>query len=359
MKLQGYTVQHCLLPLSVPFRTALRSVTAVDEIRVVLTTDVGIVGIGSAAPTAAITGETVASIMGALEQHILPAIQGIDLEDRHQVFRVIRGSIVGNTSAKAAVDIALHDLYAQVHQESLLGYLGGILRPLWTDATVSLADSEAMQRQAESLVTQGFKHLKIKLGGHDGHDVERVMAIRQVIPSDIAVWLDPNQAWTVRESLAACEVLADWAVEFIEQPVAAHDITGLSAITHASPIPIAADESVFGLEQLRRILDLGAADIINVKLMKTGGLATASTMAELVAGAGLELMVGSMMEGMASVTAAALFAVAYQAKYVDLDAAYFLRDTKAEGGLSYQGGNITLPSEPGLGVHFIPEGVSS
>lgn len=358
MKILGYTVQHGVLPLSVPFRTALREVTTVDEVRVTLTTDAGLVGVGSAAPTAAITGETVPSIIGALEQHILPAINPLDLEDRHQVFKVLRGSIVGNTSAKAAVDIALYDLYAQSRNESLLTYLGGISGPLFSDATVSLASVETMRRQAESLVAEGFSHLKIKLGGRDGHDVERVIAIRETIPADSVLWLDPNQAWTVRESLAACEALVEWGVEFVEQPVPAHDLTGLRAITAASPIPIAADESVFGLEHLRRILDMGAADIINVKLMKSGGLAAASTMAELAASAGVELMVGSMMEGMASVTAAAAFALAYRAKYVDLDAAYFIRDAQARGGLTYQGGQITVPTDLGLGVHFIQEGAS-
>ncbi len=359
MKIQDYTIHHCPLPLAVPFRTALRLVTTVDEVRVALTTDTGAVGIGSAAPTAAITGETVPSIIGALEQHILPAIRTVDLEDRHQVFETIRGSIVGNTSAKAAVDIALHDLFAKIRGESLVTYLGGVSRSLWTDATVSLSDREMMQRQAEALVEQGFKHLKIKVGGRDGHDVERVMAIREAIPSHIALWLDPNQSWTVRESLAACEALADWAVEFVEQPTAALDLTGLRTITHRSPIPIAADESVFSLDQLRRILDLGAADIINVKLMKSGGLAGASRLAELVADAGLELMVGSMMEGMVSVTAAAMFAATYRAKYVDLDAAYFLRDPKTDGGVSYHGGNMTLPSGSGLGVQFLSEGASA
>lgn len=358
MKIQTYTVQHSLLPLSVPFRTALREVTAVDEIRVTITTDTGLVGMGSAAPTAAITGETLPSIIGALEQHILPALYPLDLEDRHQVFNVLRRSIVGNTSAKAAVDIALHDLYAQSRNASLLTYLGGIASPLWTDATVSLDSVETMQHQAESLVAEGFKHLKIKLGGHDGHDVERVIAIRETIPGDIVLWLDPNQAWTVRESLAACEALAEWGVEFVEQPVPAQDLTGLRAITVASPIPIAADESVFGLEHLRHILDMGAADIINVKLMKSGGLAVACTMAELAASAGVALMVGSMMEGMASVTAAAAFAMAYRAKYVDLDAGYFLRDAKVNGGLTYQGGQITVPTGLGLGVCFTQEGAS-
>lgn len=356
MKIQAYQVQHSVLPLTVPFRTALRTVSAVDEIRVTITTDTGLIGMGSAAPTAAITGETVPSIMGALEQYILPAIHPLDLEDRQQVFQALRESIVGNTSAKAAVDIALHDLYAQSRKESLLTYLGGISRPLWTDATVSLDSVETMRHQAESLMTDGFRHLKIKLGGHDGHDVERVIAIRETIPGEIMLWLDPNQAWSVRESLAACEALADWGVEFVEQPVPAYDLTGLRAITTSSPIPIAADESVFGLDQLRRILDMGAADIINVKLMKSGGLAVARTMAELAASAGVELMVGSMMEGMASVTAAAAFALAYRAKYVDLDAAYFLQDAKAHGGLIYEGGQITVPTDLGLGVRFTQEG---
>lgn len=355
MRLDHYAVTRTLLPLSVPFHTALRSVTTVEEIRVTLTTDTGLQGIGSAAPTAAITGETEASIAAALQHHILPALSTIDLDDVPMAMSLIRRAIVGNFSAKAAADIALHDLYAKSRQESLTTYLGGRPRTLWTDATVSLSDASTMRNQALSLVGQGFRHLKLKLGGRDGHDVERVVSIRQELPDDVQIWLDPNQAWSVRESLAACEALGRLDIVFVEQPVAAHDVKGLQQVTMRSPIPIAADESVFGLDNLLALLDLRAADIINVKLMKCGGLAMARTMAEIIQSAGVKLMVGSMMEGMASVTAAAIFAGVFDAAYLDLDAAYFLSNPKAVGGLQYAGGAVTLPRNAGLGVGFVEE----
>ena len=341
-----------MLPLTSPFHTALRTVTAVEEIRVELSTDVGLLGVGSAAPTGAITGETASSIVAALEEYILPALIGQDLTDVPHTLMVLARSIVGNFSAKAAADIALHDLYAKYRNESLLSYLGGISHPLWTDATVSLGDISAMVEQARGLVEQGFHHLKVKVGGHDGHDVERVIAVRQAVPENVKMWLDPNQAWTVRESIAAAEVLAEFDIAFIEQPVVSHDIEGLREVTHRSPIPIAADESVFGMEQLLRVLDSKAADIVNIKLMKCGGLSTARLMAELVRSSGVKLMVGSMMEGMASVTAAAMFATTYQADYVDLDAAYFLSDPQATGGIQYTGGSITLPTGLGIGIDW-------
>jgi L-alanine-DL-glutamate epimerase-like enolase superfamily enzyme len=352
VKLKDYRVTRSILSLTTPFHTALRTVTAVEEIRVVLSTDVGLLGVGSAAPTAAITGETAPSIVAALEEYILPALSDQELTDIAGTQMILARSIVGNFSAKAAVDIALHDLYAKHHNESLLSYLGGISRPLWTDATVSLGEITPMVEQARGLVEQGFHHLKVKVGGHDGHDVERVIAVRQAVPETVQMWLDPNQAWTVRESIAAAEVLTDFDIDFIEQPVVSRDIQGLREVTRQSPIPIAADESVFGTEQLLRILDLQAADIVNIKLMKCGGLSTARIMADLVRSAGFKLMVGSMMEGMASVTAAAMFATTYRADYVDLDAAYFLSDPQATGGIQYTGGSIALPTGLGLGVDW-------
>ncbi len=354
MRLTNYRVTRSMLPLTAPFHTALRTVTAVEEIRVELRTDVGLVGVGSAAPTGAITGETASSIVAALEEYVLPALSGQELTDIPHVQMIVARSIVGNFSAKAAADIALYDLYAKHHNESLLSYLGGVSRPLWTDATVSLGEISAMVGQAQGLVEQGFHHLKVKVGGHDGHDVERVIAVREAVPENVQMWVDPNQAWTVRESIAAAGVLVDFDIAFIEQPVVSRDIQGLREITRRSPIPIAADESVFGTEQLLRILDSQAADIVNIKLMKCGGLSTARVMADLVRSANVKIMVGSMMEGMASVTAAAMFATTYQADYVDLDAAYFLSDPQVAGGIKYTGGSIALPTGPGLGVDWPP-----
>ena len=364
------------LPLHTPFHTALRQTNEVTDIRVTLTLEDGTVGVGSTAPTPAITGETTESIVTALQQFIFPALQSVELADRENVFQVLGRSIVHNTSAKAAVDIALHDLYAKQARLNLYDYLashrrGAItgfsdnddsmnlqsdalshLPTLSTDATVSLNSVEKMVTQGQNLVAVGFSTLKIKLGGRDGKDIERVAAIRQALGDDIVLRVDANQAWEVAESIAYVNQLAPYRVELVEQPIPAWNMKGLRQVTKNSPIPIVADESIFQFSDLQRLLDMRGADIINIKLMKTGGIHQAMQMIELIQDTNLQWMMGSMMEGPASMTAAAQLASAYGCSIVDLDAGYFLKHTHALGGIRYAGEAIHLPLAPGLGLEF-------
>ncbi|CAA7602257.1 phosphopyruvate hydratase [Acididesulfobacillus acetoxydans] len=343
------------LPLSTPFHTSLRSAYSVTDIRVIIGTDDGILGVGSASPTAKITGETTQSITAALSDFVLPAIQApdLDLEDEITVFEAIQKSVVLNNGAKAAVDIALHDLCAKRRAVSLAQYLNRRdLSELETDVTVSLNTPSAMEKQALEWVRAGFSSLKIKLGGRDDRDIERVQRIREALGTEMVLRVDANQAWSVKESLETIDKLAALGVEFVEQPVYRKDLLGLREVTRHSVLPIAADESIFDAYDLNHVLYLQAANIINLKLMKTGGLYPAIKMIETIKEAGLDWMVGSMMEGPASVTAAAALSAAFDSRYKDLDAAYFLGSQQARGGPEYRDGKLMFPGGTGLGVSF-------
>jgi len=347
------------LALRVPFRTALRSTNRVTDIRVTLLTDEGIVGFGSASPTPAITGETTESITSAIQNYIFPVIYDIDLDDRESTSKRIKSALVHNRSAKAAVDIALHDLYAKQQGKTLSAYLGLGKEALsiQTDATVSLATVEEMSVQAVGLVEHGFSILKVKLGGRDGIDVKRICQVRQAVGPNVTIRVDANQAWIPSEALRYIEQMETYDIEFIEQPVPAHDVDGLAEITRNSHIPIAADESVYDGNDLSRIINQQAAHIVNIKLLKSGGIYEAQQMIEQIHEAGLDFMIGSMMEGPASVAAAAHLAAAHSCRNVDLDAAYFLAELKATGGITYDAAKITLPVQPGLGVELLTETV--
>ncbi len=350
MRLQEFFVDVVELPLHTPFRTSLRLVEVVEDVRVTLRTDDGERGLGSASPTAAITGETAGSIYAALTGYILPQLSLMDLSDRNGAYRVVQRALMGNSSAKAAADIALHDLFARHDGMSVLHALGGGAGDLVTDSTVSLAEPAVMERQARGLLEKGFTQLKIKVGGGDGLDAVRVRRIREMAGTAPRIWIDPNQAWSVRETLRYAAEMAPWAVEFIEQPLPAHDLGGMAEVRRHSALPIAADESVYGVRDLMRVLELGAADILNVKLMKAGGLTPAALLLGWAREAGMELMVGSMMEGPASVAAACALARAFACPYADLDAGYFLADAQAEGGVAYNRGRIEFPENAGLGL---------
>ncbi len=351
MKLIAAEMARTFIPLTTPFRTALRQINGIEEVRVKLKTDNGLQGVGSAAPTAAITGETAASIQAAIEDYLLPALFNVALEDQVTVFSRLERALMHNRSAKAAVDIALHDLYAKAASQPLITWMGGVAATaLKTDATVSLGTVESMVAQANTLCIAGFHTLKVKLGGHDGVDLERMAAIRLAVGAGIGLRVDANQAWSVRETKSYLRPLADLAVELVEQPVLAQNIEGLAEITRESPMPIVADESVYGLDDLLRLIQLRAADVVNLKLMKTGGLHQARTMIAVARSQGLKIMIGSMMEGIISISAAAALASVYAVDYLDLDAGYFLERQDVQGGLSYNGPKLTLPTGLGLGI---------
>ncbi len=341
------------LPLTTPFRTALRQISAVEEIRVTIRTDTGVEGVGSAAPTGKVTGDTQGAIQCALTEYILPSLEdGVDLRRQHRAFAVIETALIHNTAAKAAVDIAVHDVLAQSTGQPLVEWLGGVRCPLTTDATVSLAGPDVMARQARELQDEGFSTLKVKLGGRDGRDPERIEAVHEMVSGQARLLVDANQAWTVREALNYEPTLVACHVEWLEQPVVARDIDGLAEIRRRGRLPVIADESVYGIDDLLAVIQRRAADMVNIKLMKTGGLYVARTLAALARARGIQIMVGSMMEGIASVTAAAALAAAVDADSLDLDAGYFLQSGLVRGGIRYHGSRIELPEGPGLGTKF-------
>ncbi len=354
VKIIGSTVDIVRLPLTTPFRTALRQISTVQEIRVTIRTDSGLQGVGSAAPTARVTGDTLGAIQSAVTEYILPHLaEGVDLRQHHRAFAVIEKALVHNTAAKAAVDIAVHDVLARSLDQPLVEWLGGSRCALTTDATVSLDAPEMMASQAGELLEQGFATLKVKLGGRDGRDPERIEAVREKVGVQTRLLVDANQAWTVREVLDYEPTLIACQVQWLEQPVEARDIDGLAEVSRRGRLPVIADESVYGIDDLLAVIQRRAADMVNIKLMKTGGLYVAMVLAALARARGIKIMVGSMMEGIASVTAAAALAAAVDADHLDLDAGYFLQSSLVKGGIRYQGPRIELPDGPGLGTSFV------
>ncbi|WP_048601485.1 mandelate racemase/muconate lactonizing enzyme family protein [Rubeoparvulum massiliense] len=354
MRITSVEVKRQLHQLKVPFRTALRTVTATEAVTVRLDTDEGIIGWGEAVPTLEITGESTDSIEWAIKAVLAPAIIGLDLLDYEQVFHRIHQVMVGNTSAKAAVDMACYDCLSQFAGLPLYRYLGGVRTQLETDYTVGIATLEEMAAQAAQLANREFRILKIKAGkGEINDDLTKIKAVHQAAGAGVLLRIDANQGWNVKEAIRAIHMLEDWGIpiEFVEQPVKAHDLEGLKAITDAVSTPIMADESLFSPQDALQLLKLRAVDLFNIKLMKSGGIRHALQIYELAASAGVECMVGSMIESRLSVTAAAHFAASKPGiTRVDFDAPLMLSNDPTVGGICYEGRMIQLPTKPGLGA---------
>ncbi|MFZ4450770.1 dipeptide epimerase [Salibacterium aidingense] len=353
MKITELMTQKTSLPLEKPFKTALRSINAIEVINVTIQLENGDSGLGSASSTWQITGESLESIQAAMEGPIKQAVLGRDIEQLEDILTAVQRSCAANTSAKAAVDIALHDACCKVFGLPLHQYLGGGAVFPVTDMTISIDEPETMQDNAKQSIEQGFDILKIKVGNEEALDIQRISKIREAAGDRVKLRLDANQGWNSKQAVKIIRVLEEKTnLELVEQPVPAHDIAGLKYIRERVDTPIMADESVFSPADAFRLVKEEAVDLLNIKLMKCGGVRRARQIADMAQSAGIECMIGSMMESHLSVTAAAHLAYAHSniTKY-DLDAALWLQDQGVQGGMQWQGNTIELSNRPGLGLN--------
>lgn len=347
------------VPLRTPFKTALRTVSRVEDVIVEITADTGEVGYGEAPPTGAVTGETKGSILGAIRDHIGPALLGREMDGLWELMGVLDSSIVKNTSAKAAADMALWDLYGQFCGLPVYRLLGGKRKRLETDLTISVNAPEQMAEDAAEAVSRGYDCLKVKVGIDPSLDVERLAAVQEAAGKKTRLRIDANQAWLPKEAVRLLEQMRqkELNIEFVEQPVKAADLSGLKYVTDRSPYPILADESVFSPQDAVRIMELRAADLVNIKLMKCGGIGQALKIASAAEIYGVECMIGCMLESKLSVNAAVHLACARSIiTKVDLDGPGLCLTDPVLGGAVFEGKNITASDGPGLGIEGI-EGV--
>ncbi len=359
MKIMEVRLGTISVPLRVPFKTALRSVNSVEDVIVEIHTDTGAVGYGEAPPTGAITGDTTGAIVGAVRDHIAKSIVGRDVDDFEDVLQIVQKCVVKNTSAKAAVDMALWDLYGQLYKIPVYKLMGGARKSIVTDITISVNPPEEMARDAVNAIKRGYDCLKVKVGADPSLDVARLAAVREAVGSGVCIRIDANQAWQPKEAVRILNQMQDRGldIEFVEQPVKAHDFDGLKYVTERSYVPVLADESVFSPEDALKIMQMGAADLVNIKLMKCGGLYNALKIASAAEVYGVECMIGCMLEAKISVNAAVELACAKKIiTKIDLDGPVLCSEDPILGGAVFNEKEITVSDEPGLGIRGIEPG---
>lgn len=356
MKITDIRLGHISVPLKKPFKTALRTVNSVEDVVIRIETDTGHVGYGEAPPTGPITGDTTGAIIGAIEDHIKKHLLGMDIENLEEIMLKLDKSIVKNTSAKAAVDIAIYDLFGQLYNAPVHKLLGGYRKEIITDITISVNDPEEMARDSIEAINQGYKTLKIKVGKDSALDLKRMKTIRNAVGYDIDLRIDANQGWAPKEAIYTLRKMEDAGldIEFVEQPVPAHDFEGLKLVTDNISIPVLADESVFSPRDAMTIMQMRAADLVNIKLMKTGGIHNALKICSMAETYGVECMIGSMLEAKISVTAAVHLAAAKSViTKIDLDGPVLCSEDPVDGGAIFEDYKITLTDEPGFGFKEI------
>ncbi|HLZ55903.1 MAG TPA: dipeptide epimerase, partial [Ktedonosporobacter sp.] len=249
--------------------------------------------------------------------------------------------IIGlNPSAKAAVDMALYDIVGKLLGVPLYKLLGlNPARTPHTSFTIGLDTPAEMAKKV--LLAKEYPILKIKVGTK--HDLDIIKAIRDV--SNAVVRVDANTGWTPKEAIKNINALAPYNIEFVEQPIPAHDLAGLKLIRDNVPVPIIADESCVTVDDIPRIAE--CVDGVNIKLMKSGGISHALKMIHVARAHHLRVMIGCMIESSLAITAAAHLTPLVD--YADLDG-HLLIDNDPYEGVKVEHGKLILPDGPGLGV---------
>ncbi|HDN19575.1 MAG TPA: dipeptide epimerase [Candidatus Acetothermia bacterium] len=360
MRIERIDVFRFKFSLAKPFTIALGSVSTKEVVIVRIEDNRGDIGWGEASPSQRILGSSVATTLAAMDA-LVPALLGEDPRRIGYLVERMDRVLEGNSAAKAALDIALHDLVGRILGEPLWRLLGGHTPgPVSTDFTVGIDAPEAMASEARALVERGFREIKIKVGEDPVTDLERVRRIREAVGDGIVLRIDANQGWTPQEALWALRRMAEYGVELVEQPVAAWDIQGLAWVRRHSPIPVMADEAAHSPRDALRLIQADAVDYINIKLMKSGGLWRAREIATICRNAGVLNMIGGMVETNLAATAATHLALSEgNIRFRDLDLG---TDPEAqliaEGGSYIRDGDRHLsdPEAPGLGIHALEEG---
>lgn len=350
----GYDVWHCALPVTSRRDHGIGSVAGSIEVIVLrLTAEDGTQGFGEASPWVVFTGSPEASF-AALDRYMRPHVLGRPVADRAAIHAEASRAVVHCTEAKAALDTALHDLAGHLTGQPVHALLGGARqRRIPLSCSIADPDFEADKRLLARLREDGVRIVKLKAGFADhAFDLMRIEYIRTHRP-DMAIRVDYNQGLGRDAALTQVPDIARLKPDFIEQPVAARDWRTMADLRQAIDVPLLADESVFGPEDMDDAIAAGICGGVSVKIMKSGGLARAQQVAAKAAGAGLAAYGGDMFEtGLAHLAGAQMIAATPE---IGLgcefyQAAYFLAEDLLETPFPVVDGAVEVPDAPGLGI---------
>lgn len=339
------------VPLREPFAIATGRITSARNALVRVRLSNGVEGIGEAAPFPPSGGETQETALAAVAG-MQTLVEGHDVAQWRTLARRLTASFEHQASARAGVEAAMLDALARSWGIPLYRYFGEATNVIETDITIPIESPEHMRELARRYAEQGASTLKIKVGADVDDDLDRVLAVVEGAP-DCDIMLDGNQGYTPSEALDLLRSLAqeDVAPILFEQPTHRHDLDGLKFVTERAGIPVAADEAVHTAADALRIARMGAANVINIKLMKSG-FSEALDIAAVCRAAHIDLMVGAMMESrLGAMASLSLIAGLGGFRYIDLDTPMLLASDPFEGGYTLEGMVYHLDSAaPGMGI---------
>ena len=350
MKITGIEYFRLDMPLAIPYTIAYETVSKTTNIILKLTTDKGITGWGCAAPDHEVTGETPEQVISNIENVISGLLKGQNPFQIARITHTLKQLLPGASSSIAMVDIALYDLLARKAKLPLYQLLGGYRHEIPTSITIGILPLKETIEQGHYFLKKGFTIIKIKGGLNLQDDVEKILKLREKLGNDFLLRYDANQGYTVSEAIEFIKQTKSANIEILEQPTSQAKEERLGLVSHNVDVPVMADESIKTLKDAFRLASNDLIDMVNIKLMKVGGILEAQHINSVAKAAGMEVMVGCIDECALGISAGLHFALCRpNIEYADLDGHLDLLEDPFADLFTLKGG-ILYPSEHyGLG----------
>lgn len=333
-----------------PFTIAYESLEHFTNVVLKATTDTGLIGWSCAAPDKMITGETADDVLSSFNEIIEPLFKDADFFRYAYLNEELQKRLAGRRSAKAMADMLLYDLMARVADQPLYRMLGGYRNSIITSMTISILPVDTTIQRAAEYVSKGFKCLKLKGGLDVEEDIEKTIKVRERVGSHIELRFDANQGYSIEDAVRYVKDTTVANVELLEQPTPTELESQLEQVVLQTSIPVMADESLKSLRDVFRLVKNDRADMINIKLMKVGGISDGVHINSVARAAGVECMVGCLDECALGIAFGLHFCLSRpNLIYADLDSSYGLANDPFADLVTINDGSLYPQSGPGIG----------
>jgi len=347
------------IPVSIPLKTDFGISggvqTMAEHVIVKLHTDEGIVGLGEAATSPQYGEETPESVYYTIKCYLEPALKGADPTNLALLHKIMDSAVHGNTFAKAAIDLAAYDVTGKYLGVPVYTLLGGKFKgKIPVGQSIGIKEPKKAVEEVLEYVKEGFQSIKVKIGNDPEGDVKRVGMIREAIGYDIPLRVDANQGYSPDVAIKTLKAMEKYDLLLVEQPVPRWDLFGMAKVCEALDTPVLADETVYTPEDAINVVRMNAADIINIKIMKPGGLYKSLKIAAIAEAANIPLAIGSMVEMGVGTAAGAHFASACKnVNYpCDVKGPSLMVDDILKEPVIIKDGFTHVPEGPGLGIEL-------